>query len=54
MNQAFAEYLKLAQKNINQKQWQEAKINFQKAIQIHPSRWDIYYNLGIISLKQQQ
>ena len=54
MNQAFAEYLKLAQKNINQKQWQEAKINFQKAIQIQPNRWDIYYNLGIISLKQQQ
>ncbi|WP_019505685.1 tetratricopeptide repeat protein [Pleurocapsa sp. PCC 7319] len=54
MNQAVAEYLKLAQEKINQNKWQEAQVNFQKAIQIQPNRWDLYFNLGAVFLKQQQ
>ncbi len=51
---AIAEYLKSAEEYIAQEKWQEAKINFQRAIEIEPHRWDIYFNLGVICLKQQQ
>ncbi|WP_319419137.1 tetratricopeptide repeat protein [Pleurocapsa sp. FMAR1] len=54
MNLDVAEYLKSAEEYIAQEKWQEAKINFQRAIEIDPHRWDIYFNLGVIFLKQQQ
>ena len=54
MNQAVAKYLKLSQEKINQNNWQEAKAILQKAIEIQPDCWDIYFNLGEIFLKQKQ
>ena len=51
---AVAEYLKSAQAKIVQEQWQEAKIDLRRAVEIEPWRWDIHFNLGVISTKQQQ
>jgi len=53
MNLAVAKYLRSAQKQIEQEQWHEAKLNLQQIIELEPHRWDVHFNLGVILSKQQ-
>ena len=53
MNPPATNYFKLAQEHIAQKQWQQAMVNLQSAVQIEPERWELYFNLGIVFLRQK-